>query len=108
MYYGNTARTLTGKRKKSKKHYSHYITKMCLTVRHISQISIQGQAKSIYRSRAEVVAVFDAAIPGIALHGVDKAILHLFHDADVIGQAVALPVEKDNVAGARLIIPAFA
>ena len=41
--------------------------------------------------------VFHAAIPGIALHGVDQPVLHLFYDADVVGQAVALPIEKDNI-----------
>ena len=49
-----------------------------------------------------------AAIAGVALNGVDDAILALLHDADVIApsvQAIAGPVEKDDVAGVGLIIP---
>ena len=34
------------------------------------------------------VAVLPAAIAGVALHGVDKAVLHLLHDAYMIGKAV--------------------
>ena len=34
------------------------------------------------------VAVLPAAIAGVALHGVDKAVLHLLHDAHMVGKAV--------------------
>ena len=80
---------------------------MCLMVRHISLTLIHGQSEAVHRSRAEVIAVFNATIPGIALHGVDQSVLHLFHDTDVIGQAVALPIKKDNVAGAWLLVSAL-
>ena len=57
------------------------------------------------------VAVLPAAIAGIALHGVDKAVLHLLHDAYMIGKAVlgagaalVVPVKVDDVAGARLVV----
>lgn len=76
-------------------------------VRHISLVSIHGQSKAVHRGRAEIIAVFHAAIPGIALHGVDQSILYLLYNSYMIGQAVALPIEKDNIAGARLIIPAL-
>ena len=33
------------------------------------------------------VAVLPAAIAGVALHGVDKAVLHLLHDAHMVGVA---------------------
>ena len=34
------------------------------------------------------VAVLPAAIAGVALHGVDNAVLHLLHDAHMVGKAV--------------------
>ena len=80
---------------------------MCLTVRHISLVSIHGQSEAVHRSGAEGVAVFDAAIPGIALHGVDQSILYLLYNSNMIGQAVALPIEKDDIAGAWFIVPAL-
>ena len=42
-----------------------------------------------------------ATVAGVALYGVDDAILALLHDADVIArtvQTIAGPVEEDNVA----------
>ena len=44
------------------------------------------------------VAVLPAAIAGVALHGVDKAVLHLLHDAHMVGKAVL-------GAGATLVVP---
>ena len=52
------------------------------------------------------VTVLTAAIAGIAFDGVDTAILHFLHDANMIGRTVLtsiIPIEKDNVAGSRLI-----
>ena len=46
------------------------------------------------------VAVLPTAIAGVALHGVDKAILHLLHDAHMIGKAVL-------GAGAALVVIAI-
>lgn len=34
------------------------------------------------------VAVLPAAIAGVTLHGIDKAVLHLLHDAHMVGKAV--------------------
>ena len=47
-----------------------------------------------------------ATITRVAFDGVDTAILHLLHNANMIGRtilATIIPIEKDNVAGARLI-----
>ena len=52
------------------------------------------------------IAILAAAIAGVALDSVDAAILHLLHDAHMIGRtilAAIIPIEKDNVAGSRLI-----
>ena len=56
------------------------------------------------------VAVLPAAIAGVALHGVDKAVLHLLHDAHMVGKAVLgagtsfiVPIKVDDVAGAGLV-----
>ena len=56
------------------------------------------------------VAPFPAAIAGVALHGVDHPVLHLLHDAHMVGKAVlgagaalVVPIKVDDVAGARLI-----
>ena len=46
------------------------------------------------------IAVLPAAIAGVALHGVDKAVLHLLHDAHMIGKAVL-------GAGAALVVIAI-
>ena len=46
------------------------------------------------------VAVLPAAIAGVALHGVDKAVLHLLHDAHMVGKAVL-------GAGAALVVIAI-
>lgn len=52
------------------------------------------------------IAILAAAIAGVAFNSIDAAILHLLHDANMIGRtilAAIIPIEKDNVAGARLI-----
>ena len=46
------------------------------------------------------VAVLPAAIAGVALHGVDKAVLHLLHDAHMVGRTVL-------GAGAALVVIAI-
>ena len=45
-----------------------------------------------------------AGITGIALYGVDHAVLAFFNDADVIAASVALPIKEDQVARLRQII----
>ena len=45
-----------------------------------------------------------AGITGIALYGVDHAVLAFFNDADVIAASVALPIKEDQVARLRKII----
>ena len=45
-----------------------------------------------------------AGVSGIALDGVDHAVLTLFYDADVIAASVALPIEENQVARLRQII----
>ena len=59
---------------------------------------------------AHDVGVLAAAIAGIALHGVDHAIFHPFHDAYMVrhivlrpGGAFVVPIKKYQVSGARLI-----
>ena len=52
------------------------------------------------------VTVLTATIAGVAFDGVDASILHLLHNANMIGRtilAAIIPIEKDNVARARLI-----
>ena len=73
--------------------------------------SVQGKnyasAESVGRRPVPVnlivaygVAVLPAAIAGVALHGVDKAVLHLLHDAHMVGKAVL-------GAGATLVVIAI-
>ena len=50
------------------------------------------------------MAVLNASIPGVALYAVHDAILHALNDAHMVGLAVALPIVKDQVAGAWLIV----
>ena len=52
------------------------------------------------------VAVLAHSVTGVALHGVDAAILHLLHNPHMVGRTVLasiIPVEKDDVTGARLV-----
>lgn len=52
------------------------------------------------------VTVLTAAIAEVTLDSVDAAILHLLHDTNMVGRtilAAIIPIEKDNVARARLI-----
>lgn len=51
------------------------------------------------------MAVFNASLPGVALNTVHDAVLHALHDAHMVCQAVALPIVKDQGAGAWLIVP---
>ena len=46
-----------------------------------------------------------AGVTGIALDGVDHAVLALFYNADMVAASVALPIEEDQVAGLRKIVP---
>ena len=46
------------------------------------------------------ITILPAAIAGVALHGVDKAVLHLLHDAHMVGKAVL-------GAGAALVVIAI-
>ena len=46
------------------------------------------------------ITVLPTAIAGVALHGVDKAVLHLLHDAHMVGKAVL-------GAGAALVVIAI-
>ena len=55
---------------------------------------------------ANRVLIDAAAIAGVTLDSVDAAILHLLHDTNMVGRtilAAIIPIEKDNVARARLI-----
>ena len=54
----------------------------------------------IHHRAAHQVAVLPAHIPGVALHSVDPAVLHLLHNTYMVGEAVPLPVEEDDVARA--------
>ena len=52
------------------------------------------------------ITILAATIAGVAFDGVDASILHLLHDAHMVGRTVLaaiIPIEKDNVAGARFI-----
>lgn len=52
------------------------------------------------------ITILAAAIAGISLDGVDTAILHFFHNTNMVGRtilATIIPIEKDNIAGSRLI-----
>ena len=44
------------------------------------------------------ITILPAAIAGIALYGVDDPVLHLFHDANMVGYAVLRP-------GGTLVVP---
>ena len=55
------------------------------------------------------ILVLSAGIAGIALHGVDDAVLDLLHDPHMVGLTVlraggtfAVPIEKNDHAGCRL------
>ena len=56
------------------------------------------------------IAVLPAAIAGIALHGVDHPVLHLLHDAHMVGKAVlgagtslVVPIEVNYISWAGFI-----
>ena len=46
-----------------------------------------------------------AGISGIAFDGVEHAVLAFFHNAHMIAASVTLPIEEDQVAGLRKIVP---
>ena len=55
------------------------------------------------------ILIDSAAIAGIALHGVDNAVLNLLHDPHMVGLAVlragrtfVVPIEENDHAGCRL------
>ena len=54
---------------------------------------------------ADGVMLTLAGITGISLDGVDHAVLAFFHDADMIAASVTLPIEEDQIAGLRKIVP---
>jgi hypothetical protein len=45
-----------------------------------------------------------AGITGIALNGIDNAVLAFLDNADVVGATVIFPIEENNVACLRNII----
>ena len=52
------------------------------------------------------IAVLPHGITRVALYGVDTAILHFLHNPHMVGRTILasiIPIEKDDVAGARLI-----
>ena len=46
-----------------------------------------------------------AGVTGIALDGVDHAVLALFDDTNVIAATVALPIKENQITGLRKIVP---
>ena len=67
--------------------------------------SIHRAAVAEYLLAADDIMLTLAGITGIALDGVDNTVLAFFYDADVIATTVALPIEEDQVAGLRKIVP---
>ena len=67
--------------------------------------SIHRTAVPVYLPAADGVMLTLAGITGIALDGVDHAVLAFFHDADVIAASVAFPIKEDHVARLRQIVP---
>ena len=54
------------------------------------------------------IAIFPATIARVSFHGIDNPAIHLFHNAYMVRSSVLafvliIPIEKDQVAGARLI-----
>ena len=45
-----------------------------------------------------------ACVTGIALDGVDHAVLAFFNDTDMVAATVALPIKENQIAGLRQII----
>ena len=66
--------------------------------------SIHRTAVPVYLPAADGVMLTLAGVTGIALDGVDHAVLAFFYNADVIAATVALPIEENQVAGLRQII----
>ena len=66
--------------------------------------SIHRAAVAENLSAADGVMLTLAGVTGIALYGVNHAVLAFFNNADVITATVALPIEEDQVARLRQII----
>ena len=54
------------------------------------------------------IAIFPATIARVSFHGIDNPAIRLFHNAYMVRSSVPafvliIPIEKDQVAGARLI-----
>ena len=54
------------------------------------------------------IAIFPATIARVSFHGIDNPAIHLFHNAYMVRSSVLafvliISIEKDQVAGARLI-----
>ena len=54
------------------------------------------------------IAIFPATIARVSFHGIDNPAIRLFHNAYMVRSSVLafvliIPIEKDQVAGARLI-----
>lgn len=67
---------------------------------------IRGRSIPIDLIVTNRVTVLTATIAGISFDGVDTAILHFFHNTNMVGRtilATIIPIEKDNIAGSRLI-----
>ncbi len=63
--------------------------------------SICGHTETIDLGITNDVLPFAAAISGIALNGIDIAVLTLFHDSCMVRYAISVPVKEDNHAGHR-------
>ena len=49
-----------------------------------------------YRASIRIIPLL-AGIAAIALNGIDSIILDFFNDTHMVGSAVTLPIEKDNI-----------
>ena len=63
--------------------------------------SICGHPEAIDLGITNGVLPSAAAISGIALNGIDIAVLTLFHDSCMVRYAISVPVKEDNHAGHR-------
>ena len=60
--------------------------------------SIGRDAVAVDRAAPDRVAPLPTGISRVALHGVDDAVLAPFHDADMVGFPVTLPVKEDDLS----------
>ena len=72
--------------------------------RRIFTSSIHGAAIAKNLLASDSVMLTLAGVTGIALDGVDHAVLAFFHDADMIAASVAFPIEENQVAGLRNVV----